>query len=251
MIQQLHEWGYWCVPWHRTPRKPMVDQYLTKRRDPAGFLSLFPDADWAVVPTTTVVLDLEMKGGLDGLRDIQEFGLLVPGAITQTKSGGFHYWYRQPEGLTLTGGFHIRPGVEAKAINGSVHVPPSVGYSPVSPLVAPENMPPLPQNLIDAWLSATRKRASAGATYKVPTYANGERRQRMCSMAGKLRSIGLCEAELDAALLAIRDCRCEDPNTFTDTEVHGIARDYAKRPERGDLDSWWPASSQARGQGAG
>ena len=242
----LHALGYHVVPWFRSPRKPAVTGWLEKRVNPDGFIRAYgDDLDWAIVPTDTVVLDLEMKGGLDGMRDLQEFGEVLPGAITQTKSGGFHYWFRQPEGVRLVGGHHIRPGIEAKAINGSVHIPPSVGYQAIVELGASEYLPVLPSALIDAWQKSA-KVPGTSKSYAVEVYALGERRARLCSMAGKLRAAGLTEPELMAALCAVRDARCADPSTFSDGEIAGIAKDYGRRPERTEPDtSWFPRGTEA------
>jgi len=246
VLEQLHSWGYHLVPWSRNPRKPLIKGWLEKGVDPAGFIRAYgEDLDWAVVPTFACVLDLEMKNGLDGVEDLRN---LDPRAlsyarrnpVTKTKSGGFHIWFRQPA-EPLTGGHHIRPGVEAKAINGSVHIPPSAGYTEITPLCKPEDLPELPAVILDAW-KATAKVPGQSKTYCVERYAMGERRARLCSMAGRLRAAGLTYPELNAALLAVRDARCEDPSTFTDAEIHGIAHDYSRRPERSEPDrSWFPA----------
>jgi hypothetical protein len=222
----------------------MVRDWLTTKPNAEGFLRAYKDEiDWAIVPTDTVVLDIEMKGGLDGMRDLQEFGEVLPGAITQTKSGGFHYWFRQPVGKTLTGGHHIRPGIEAKAINGSVHVPPSVGYLSIIDLGCPASLPVLPENLVAAWERSATVRTSRDGQYKAETYPMGERRARLCSMAGRLRSCGLTEPELFAALVAVRDHRCDGDGAPTDTDLLRIAKDYAQKPERSAPDtSWFPKS---------
>lgn len=52
----------------------------------------------------------------------------------------------------------------------------------------------------------------------------------LCSVAGKARSaLALNATELFALLTAVRDERCDNPETFTDEEVAGIARDFAKK----------------------
>lgn len=243
----LYQWGYHLVPWQRNPRKPLIKGWLEKRVDPTGFLRAYGDElDWAIVPDQgVVVLDVEMKGGLDGVTDLEK--LWIPSEEwdcpeTMTKNGGFHLWFREPDGAGLVGGHHLRPGVEAKAINGSVHVPPSVGYITVTDLVRPEDLPVLPDVLVDAWRKSYKVPGQA-KTYAVEVYAAGERRARLCSMAGRLRAAGLTYPELVASLLSVRDTRCADPSSFDDNEVIGIAKDYANRPERSDPDiSWLPRS---------
>lgn len=250
-IPQLIEWGYWLVPWSRNPRKPMVRDWQNTKPNALGFHRAYGDSiDWAIVPRDgVVVLDIEMKNGLDGVRDLADIGAgQVTQHYTRTRSHGFHLWFRQPAGKELIGGHHIRPGIEAKAITGSVHIPPSVGYSWGSPLVAPYCLPELPACLVDAWEKSAKVKTSRDGQYKAETYPMGERRARLCSMAGRLRTAGLIETELVAALLAIRDTRCEDPSTFSDEEIIGIAKDYARKPERTEPDTtWFPAHSQGRG----
>jgi hypothetical protein len=222
----------------------MVRDWATKKPNALGFLRAYPDCDWAIVPRSgVVVLDLEMKNGLDGLADLMTLGPVPDCPTTFTKSGGRHLWFRCEE--PLTGGHHLLPGLEAKAENGSVHIPPSVGYTWQTQLVAPHDLPLLPQRILDKWKqTATLRACRDGSTYRTETYPLGERRARLCSMAGRLRNEGLTEPELLAALLAIRDARCEDPSSFTDHEIKGIAKDYAKRPERTEPDcSWFPKAT--------
>lgn len=245
-IPQLIEYGYWLVPWSRNPRKPMVRGWLTKKPNAHGFHIAYRDEiDWAIVPIETVVLDIEMKNGLNGMKDLEEFRPLPFSVSAYTKSGGCHLWYRQPPGKRLAGGHHIRPGIEAKANTGSVHIPPSTGYGWDIALGDPNALPVLPDNLVEAWEKTAKVPGASAGQYKTETYPMGERRARLCSMAGRLRTAGLTETELVAALLAIRDNRCEDPTTMSDNEVVEIAKDYARKPERTEPDtSWFPPSQQ-------
>jgi len=222
----------------------MVTEWQTKKPNAAGFLRAYGDTiDWAVVPMSgAVVLDIEMKGGLDGMADLEAFSPLPHGPSTLTKSGGRHLWFREPPDLRLEGGHHIRPGIEAKARNGSGHIPPSVGYSSLRDIGRIEDLPVMPPDLVDAWQKSAKVRTQAEQAFKNVTYPSSERRKHICSMAGRLRSAGLTETELIAALLAVRDCRCEDPSTFSDEEIIGIAKDYAKRAERSEPSkAWMPA----------
>lgn len=244
-IKELARWGYRLIPW--TPRKAVNDSsrpiiaWKEKRLSHAevdAFTRIRPDADWACIPEGTCVFDLEQKNGLDGRSDFEQCcadcGLSWDRAtagcgITRTKSGGWHVWYRQPSTDPLVGGHHIRPGLECKAFNGSVHIPPSFGYVQIARIGPPGDLPEIPSGLADAWRAGKRTRV-ASQDYKRVLFGLGERRQMLCSVAGKLRgSLGFDEDELYAALVAVRDRRCEDPDSFTDDEVRGLAKDFAKK----------------------
>lgn len=244
-ISQLIDWGYWLVPWSRNPRKPLVQEWQTKKPNAAGFLRAYGDTiDWAIVPRDgVVVLDIEMKSGLNGLSDLKEFSKSPVGPCTRTKSGGFHLWYREPSGAGLQGGHHIRPGIEAKAGNGSVHVPPSAQYTSMVDILHPSELPELPADIVDAWKTTARIRAQRTQSYQAIRYPESERRKHICSMAGRLRSAGLTETELIASLLAVRDCRCDNPSTFSDDEIIGIAKDYATRQQYSEPSKEWMPKS--------
>lgn len=248
-VIELANLGYRLIPWQgrtnvTSPSRPLF-AWKDRRLTPAeveAWTSLRPTADWAIIPESTCVFDLEQKHGLDGRRDFEEcladcglsWDRAIDGcAVTRTKSGGWHVWYRQPSNQQLVGGHHVRPGVECKAVNGSCHVPPSFGYVPVTRLGSPSELPEVPRGLADLWISAKSKRGTA-KDYRRTLFGVGERRAMLCSCAGKLRDgLGMDDEELFASLIAIRDRRCEDPSTFTDDEIRGIARDFAKKEIHG------------------
>ena len=238
----LHELGYWLVPWFRDPRRPAVKGFLAKRYDPAGFVCAYGgDLDWAIRPVEVAVLDLEMKHGLDGVADMARvFPDIDWQPTTRTKSGGFHVYYRQPEGEPLVGGHFIAPGIECKAVNGTVHVPPSMGYTWRNELPAPGNLPRMPQPIVDAWRNAARPSGRGQQEFATERYPEGQRRRRLCSMAGKLRGCGLDARELFAALIAVRDNRCESTEGITDDDIRRIATDYGRKVEKDT--SWFPGS---------
>lgn len=243
-VEHLYDWGYHLVAF--VPRVLKQDKRIPKHRD---YIRTRPTkdqfaqmgvCDWAIIPTTTCVLDLEIKDGKDGHRDLCDFAAkhsttyeeLTNGCpVVRTQSGGLHIWYRQPVGAGLRGGFYLFGAVEAKAGNGAVHIPPSLGYSFISPLCAPTDAPELPACLQSAWTNRCTER-SGSKLYEAASFGIGDRRAGLLSIAGKLREAGLTETELSAALLAVRDNRCEQPESFGDDEVIGIARDISRKEIR-------------------
>lgn len=242
-IRQYAEWGYHLVPWlnrsDSSPR-PLIKGWQTVKpsiESVEDFASRWPLADWAIVPKGAIVLDLENKNGKDGMLDLdglcQAHGisstddLIGNCPVSSTPSGGFHVWFRLPEGSSLVGGFYLRDGIEIKGGNGSAHVPPSMARSWIRPLVPLADIPEAPGWLM-AELFAAKKEKREATPFKAAKIANGHRRDFLLSCAGKMRQdFAMGESELKAALIAIRNARCEDPETMTDDEVGSIAADYA------------------------
>lgn len=232
--------GYHMVPWlnrRASERKPLIKGWVENTPSPETvqkWMTQWPDADWAIVPHVCMVVDCDVKNGKDGLkwfrdRAHEEKTELSLCAISETYSKGRHYWFRMPPGFTKYGQVSIADGVEIKYRNSSAHVPPSDGYTWLQPLGLPSELPVAPDWLLSVWQLA-KDRPGESHDYEKPTYVNGQRRMMLCSMAGALRNLSLNETELNAALRAIRDTRCEkgdDP--FTDEEVAGIAKDFAKK----------------------
>ena len=232
---ELHAWGYHLVPWSRNPRIPAMKGYLQPESQQrlTGYLRM-PSLDWAILPTDTVCLDLEMKKGLDGIRDLLDMGfdwreMTCP--ATKTKSCGLHLWFRQPEGAPLVGGERVRlaPGIECKAQTGTCHIPPSVGYICLRPLRPKAELPMLPDTLAEKWRSVQTVRRDT-KDYDLMTIPVGERRAFALAVAGKLRNtFAATTTEIAAFLLAMRDTRMDDAASMSDEEIHDIAKDMARR----------------------
>jgi hypothetical protein len=236
---QLAEQGWHLVPWTNrkaTTRQPIVQGYLKTKPSAdtvRGWTKQYPDCEWAVVPVDHVVLDIEMKGGLNGEADLAQleetYGKLPEGPAFTTYNKGRHLWFRLPEGCELKGGVHIAPGIEIKCRNGTAHIPPSEGYATVRELQY--DCPLVPDWVLELWSHARTesKTFSSNERFNV-----GERHAGLCSFAGKLRNMGLSEEAIFLGLQGVRLDKCEDPDSVTDEELRGIAKSYAKK----DADSY-------------
>ena len=240
---RLYNLGYHVVPFSARrsvsdASKPLVTDYIKTRPDMSVLVRMYSETDIAIVPQECVVLDLEMKNGLDGVADLTKLAAqngmtweqVTNGCfITKTKSNGIHVWYQQPSGERLVGGIHLRPGIEGKAVNGTVHVPPSLGYSASVRIDSPSNLPVLPGFIADAWRACCTKRGEK-LDNTVAVYPIGQRRQYLLSYAGTLRERAGCSIEELAALLRLRrDTHCEDPASMSDDEIMGIAKDIGSK----------------------
>ena len=236
---QLAEQGWHLVPWTNrksATRQPIVQGFLKTKPSAetvAGWAKQYPACDWAIVPTDHVVVDIEMKNGLNGETDLKALeeihGALPEGPAFSTYSKGRHLWFKLPDNCTLKGGVHIAPGLEIKCRNGTVHVPPSEGYAEIRPLV--QDCPVAPDWLIQLWSAARSepKYLADGEKFGI-----GERHAGLCSMAGKFRNMGLGEEAIFYSLMGARIEKCEDPDSISDEELRGIAKTYAKK----DADSY-------------
>jgi hypothetical protein len=78
------------------------------------------------IPDSIVVVDLDCKRGLDGLRDFRALGARGPleteTPIASTPSAGLHLYYACPEGIAFCNKVRINGyAIDVRAIGGYVH----------------------------------------------------------------------------------------------------------------------------------
>lgn len=103
-----------------------------------------------------LVVDVDRKGGIDGLKSLRDFGVdllgICGGPICETPSGGYHFYFLAPVGLTHTTRANLLPGVDARGIGGAVIMPPTEipGYGRYKWLNSPERsaLGTLPEKLL-------------------------------------------------------------------------------------------------------
>jgi len=153
------------------------------------------------------------------------------GAVVRTPRGGWHFYYRQPDGCDYrnTAG-KISPNVDTRATGGYVVCPPSAtatgGYVWVSELTCPiESLPTPPTWLIDELTSVQVTKSPTvelGFTVSTdPQISEGGRNATLTSLAGKLRSYGMTTTAIDAALQVVNRERCNPP--LPSVEVSRVA----------------------------
>ena len=237
---QLSELGFALVPWRNRKadeRKPLIKNFLhdiQTAKDTARTLFAAPDCDWAIIPIDHAVIDIEMKNGLDGERDLLALFPDIDWSIypqAKSYSGGRHIWVKLPEGWTRKGQLHIADGIEIKCRNATAHIPPSMGYEWINPLTT-YDIPVAPDAFLEAWANAKPKTVrNLDSGEKV---GPGARHSFLCSVAGSMRNLGLGEQALFACLRETANEKCEKPSEVSDDEIRGIAKSYAEK----DADSF-------------
>lgn len=173
-----------------------------------------------------VVLDVdERHGGDETLRDLENEHRPLPDTVSAvTQSGGAHYYFRCPEGVTLhNSAGALGRGLDIRAQGGFVVAPPSRGLDgqyawEVEPGELEMSEPP-------EWLVQT----TANRTQSLKTIPDiipvGARDQTLTSLAGSMRRRG---APTTAILAALRETnqQCEKP--LNDCDLQRIAESVAR-----------------------
>jgi hypothetical protein len=240
-IVELATLGWHLVPWlnRKAPeRKPLVSWGNGNPPSPetvADWNKKWPSCDWAIRLNNAVVIDLEMKNGLNGIADFErivaenggDLDSLLAGPRTQTYSGGRHLWFRVPDGVTLKC-CHLMPSVEIKTGASTVHIPPSMGYSWLNVLACGvADLPELPGYLVDACLREVRNEREKPATHLQPVFEKGSRNRNMFLLASEWhKRTGAGEEELFALLPIWNKSRCGD-NPLPACDLRAIAKSVA------------------------
>ncbi len=118
----------------------------------------WPDANIGVNCglSNLVVIDLDMKDGLDGIGDWKEItgrlGIDPVTSTTITGTGGRHLIFAAPPGIEIGNSAHkVAPGIDVRANGGYIVLPPSIHPSgtPYQWLDTTATIAPLPEPLID------------------------------------------------------------------------------------------------------
>lgn len=199
----------------------------------AEWWGVWPDANIGLLcgaDSGIVVLDIDGDAGFDTLDAFQvQHGTLPETLSVITGSGGAHLYFRHPGGIVRPNAGKIGDGLDIRGDGSYVVAPPSLHMSGNPYEWAgggePVHMP--------AWLlqiigEAQRKRTTATGAGDVPDggkIGEGNRNDKLTSIAGAMRRHGAIEAEILAALTEINK-RCEPP--LEPSEVEKIAASVAR-----------------------
>lgn len=224
----------------------------------------FPRSNVAVrTGAGLVVVDLDVKPGLDGVRSWRELeaihGETVATVTATTGSGGKHLYFRTTEEVSnYQGGKRLGAGIDVRGHHGFVIAPPSrhrsgkeyrwdEGRSPAEVAVAD-----CPRWLLDLMLAqpesprhvetppsvsptpAARSYRSVTDQHLPTTITQGARNSELFSLAGTLRRVGLTAAQIRQVVSVVNFSRCRPP--LTNVEVITIAKGVQRYdvPQRSD-----------------
>jgi hypothetical protein len=150
--------GFPVFPCVRNEKRPATRRgFYDASRDPAQirrWAQKNPDCNWAIATEAAglTVIDVDIKKGKAGdatLRALtQQHGELPDTYCVNTPSGGVHFYFATPAGVSIrSGNGKLGLGVDVKAGGGYVLIPPSV-INGTAYTVASES----PRSPLPAWL---------------------------------------------------------------------------------------------------
>lgn len=181
-----------------------------------------------------VVLDIDPRhGGDDGLRDLELTYSELPQTVEViTGGGGRGLVFRSPQaGARSTAGV-IGPGLDVRGDGGLAVMPPSLHASGRRYVWSVDGHPDdVPVAEMPAWLVALLTQRTAKLQendYRGEPIEEGRRNERLVSLAGSMRSLGLGADAIRAALVEHNAKMCRPP--VEAAEIDRIVRSAAQWP---------------------
>lgn len=183
-----------------------------------------------------MALDVDPRGcGDELLWELErQHGELPATVISLTGGGGAHLLFKHAEGLKNQAG-EIGPGLDLKTDGGYIVAPPSMHLSGRRYCWEGSSRPgEVSLASAPAWLLELARRAKAnengnggGAAKPVDAkILHGQRNSTLASLAGSMRRRGMAAPEIEAALVAVNQRRCDPP--LPPDEVHQIAESVGR-----------------------
>lgn len=190
-------------------------------------------------PSGVWVLDVDGADGEDSLAALEvEHGPLPQTAEALTGGGGRHLLFRYDPRRPLANRVRFAPGLDVRADGGYIVLAPSLHIggrryawevSSRPDQVAVAEAPAWLYAVIADAPRANARSAPAGRGYELPKIIEqGQRHDRLVSLAGTLRRRGCSEAAILACLRAENAERCRPP--LSDAELEIIARSMLRYP---------------------
>ena len=208
--------------------------------------SQWPTANWGMRTgnqsmggSGILVVDIDAKsGGYDTWEQLRVEHLEPIETVTvATGGGGQHLWFAYPDNLNIRSKAGVLgPGIDIRANDGYVLVPPSETFAPYKFLFNPEEVEiaPCPRWILDL-LNITIEphvvKLPAGLRIgaEVP---QGARHQALLTMAGAMRRIGMTHEEMITSLEVVRENRFQPgSHVVTDEEIIDIV-DWVSHKQR-------------------
>ena len=174
-----------------------------------------------------IVIDVDVKkgGAVNGLK--------LPQTVQVETGNGFHLWFQTDQGIRNSAG-KLGQGIDVRGDGGYVVAPPSVHYSGktynFASIVDIAKFPANLFSILDPQPAVKEQKPDdvivSDETALDEKAPSGQRNSFLTSFAGRLRSFGLSEYEIESSLIAINRQRCQPP--LAESEVRRIAKSVGR-----------------------
>jgi hypothetical protein len=241
-IFQLAARRWQLFPVRAKGKEPLIDDWPNQAStDPTRlkfWLRRFPGCNWAAATglgSGFFVLDVDGEEGLHSLAQFERSGKSLPETLTVRTGRGSHLYFAYPDkNIIRNSAAKLAPGLDIRGAGGYVVIPPSVHFSGSVYGFVREDcaIAPAPEWLLGMLReNAVPSQAPViGADEHRAAISRGKRNSTLTSQAGAMRSKGMTEPSIEAALLIENKERCDPP--LPDSEVREIAHSVSKYPPR-------------------
>lgn len=188
----------------------------------------WPNANIGVVTgkaSRIVVLDIDNRHhGVSSLRALEKQNGLLPEGPQVITGGGLHRYFAYPRFL-VKNKVNLLPGVDLRGNGGFVVAPGSLHKSGRTYLFK-FGTKDLPLPTLPAWLSNRPVAPTLSSIEPELIIPEGKRNSTLASLAGTMRSRGMTEKAIEAALLEDNARRCDPP--LSEQEVRSIVRSISR-----------------------
>jgi hypothetical protein len=193
-----------------------------------GWLEQWPDANLGLRTGSIsglVVLDVDGNVGAGSLKNLTDkFGPLPSTPQSKTRRGA-HFFFQYPLEMEIKNSVgKLGTALDLRADGGYVVIPPSRYVGGRYEWVNREPLAVIPSWLLAKLISPETKGSSRISSTN--SIAQGQRNQKLASLAGSMQKRDMTLEAIESALLAENRNRCDPP--LSDTEVRMIARSIGR-----------------------
>ncbi len=217
------------------------DDAFTAREQVIAHWTRYPDDNIGVPASKNHwVLDVDPRHGGDKSVEEHEvkYGKLPETFTVQTSGGGHHYYFSSPNAQKNASG-DFAPGLDTRTLTDEGNLGYVVGVGSIRDgnqyrVVRDVPLVPAPVWLLDL-IKSVKNGSESSKKSEIEMIPEGERNNRLASLAGALRNQGLDEEGICEALDGINRSKCSPP--LPDDEVRAIAHSVASY-ESGSAPTW-------------
>lgn len=224
-----------------------LNKYFRTEEELTAYIDKNPLSNYVIIPNSdVVVLDIDPRnGGLESFERLR--GNFAPTFKVKTGGGGFHYYYRLPQGFNKPLAKDLSKagyaGIDIKTSNGCLVAPTSTHPNGNLYEIAEDSEDELtvvPQELLKLAVKTDtiQPLAQAARIAQTNIIPKGNRNNDIASFAGKLFRLGLNYEDVMTLTLKRNNTLCEDPlpkpeifKTVRSVSRYGNAEQARKRRE--------------------